>query len=192
MAYLYKHIRNDNNTVFYIGIGRYKKRAYSTKGRNTHWNNIANKYGYYVDIIEENISWEMACEKEKYWIKLYGREDLKEGTLVNMTDGGDGQIGRVVTDETKLKISLANIHKTLTSEHKNKISQSIKGKSLSETHKKNLSESLMGKPHSDVHKLNISKSMKGKGVGKTHSEETKEKIRNAVLKKIAEKNKKVH
>ena len=31
-----------------------------------------------------------ACEGEKKWIKHYGRKDLNEGSLVNMTDGGDG------------------------------------------------------------------------------------------------------
>ena len=42
MAYVYKHIRLDNNTVFYIGIGSDKKykRAHSKCDRNLHWKRI--------------------------------------------------------------------------------------------------------------------------------------------------------
>jgi hypothetical protein len=197
MAYVYKHTRNDTNVVFYIGIGKYQKRAFSKSGRNKHWTNIVNKFGDSVEIIELNLTWEEACEFERYWIKFYGRRDLNEGTLVNMTDGGDGQIGRIASDEFKLKLKQSNTGKTLSDNHKDKISEACKGKVLSDEHKLNLSKSLLGRPHSDIHKLNISKSMKGKMTGdknprygKKLSEETKEKLRIAALKN-AEKNKKV-
>jgi hypothetical protein len=94
MAYLYRHIRLDKNEPFYIGIGsdEYKncERAYSKFYRNKHWNNITNIASYEVEIIAEDLTWEEACKKEIEFIKLYGRSDLKLGTLVNMTDGGDG------------------------------------------------------------------------------------------------------
>lgn len=192
MAYVYKHTKKDNNIVFYIGIGKYISRAYSNKGRSKHWNNVVNKHGYFVEIIEKDLDWNTACEREKYWINFYGRLDLDEGTLVNMTNGGDGQVDRIISVDTKLKLKLANIDKQLSPEHKTKISNSSKGKKLSDIHKQSLSNSLTGKPHSYIHNLNISKSMKEKMVGKTHSAETKEKIRNSVLKKIAEKAKKDH
>ena len=91
MAYLYRHIRLDKNEPFYIGIGSDEKykRAYSKNDRNQYWHHIANK-GYEVEIMLDNLTWEEACKKEKEFIKLYGRNDLNEGSLVNMTDGGEG------------------------------------------------------------------------------------------------------
>jgi hypothetical protein len=40
-----------------------------------------------------------ANHKEKEFIQLYGRKDLGLGELVNMTDGGDGTIGRILSEE---------------------------------------------------------------------------------------------
>ncbi len=90
---VYQHRRVNDSEIFYIGIGR-KNRPYSNTGRNDHWTNYTNKYDYIVDILFENLTWEEACIKEKSLILYHGRRDLKEGTLVNMTDGGDGQYGR--------------------------------------------------------------------------------------------------
>ena len=182
MAYVYKHTRLDTNEVFYIGIGKYLKRAYSKRYRNNYWINITNKVDWSVEIIEFDLSWEEACEKEKYWIKFYGRKDLKEGTLVNMTDGGEGVKGH--SDELKNRLRNYNLGKTLSNEHKNKISSSMKSKVLTENHKKSISDKLKGVNHSESHKNKISISMRGKmcgdknpNYGKHLTEEVKEKIR---------------
>lgn len=45
---------------------------------------------------------------ERALIKFYGRKDLGTGILCNHTDGGEGAIGRVLSDEHKRKIGLAN------------------------------------------------------------------------------------
>lgn len=91
-SYVYKHIRLDTNEVFYIGIGSQigYKRAHSKYNRNLHWKNVVNKTEYIVEIVKDNLSWEDAVNLEIELIKKYGRSDLNEGTLVNMTDGGDG------------------------------------------------------------------------------------------------------
>jgi hypothetical protein len=103
MAYLYRHIRKDKNEVFYVGIGSDKdyKRAYVTARRNKFWNIIHNKSEIEVEIMIDNIDWEVACEKEKEFINLYGRRDLGKGTLVNLTDGGDGTLNRKQGDEER-------------------------------------------------------------------------------------------
>ena len=110
MAYIYKHTRTDKNEVFYIGIGDSKnyQRAYDRSHRNRHWKSIINKTDYIVEIIQDNLSWEEARKKEIELIKEYGRKDLNEGTLVNMTDGGDGTLGFSMSYDTKLKLSNAN------------------------------------------------------------------------------------
>jgi hypothetical protein len=97
MAYLYRHIRSDKNEPFYIGIGcdntgEYT-RAYTTYGRNKIWKSITSKTKYYVEIILDGLSWEGACGKEKEFIAIYGRINLKNGILSNMTNGGDGTLG---------------------------------------------------------------------------------------------------
>jgi hypothetical protein len=71
-------------------VNNYYKRAFSKKNRNKIWNRITNKTSYSVDIIWESESKENVFEKEKEFIKLYGRRDLKEGILCNLTNGGDG------------------------------------------------------------------------------------------------------
>lgn len=104
---VYRHRRLDTNKIFYIGIGL-KNRPYDINNRNQHWNNIVNKTKYEVDILYENLTWEDACELECLLIKEYGRKDLRQGFLCNQTDGGEGSYGRIVSDNTKNKISLAN------------------------------------------------------------------------------------
>ena len=110
MAYIYKHIRTDKNEVFYVGIGNDKKyqRAYDKRKRTQLWKNIINKTDYIIEIVEDGLTWEQACEGETKWIKHYGRKDLNKGFLVNMTDGGDGALGLIHTDEAKKKLSKAN------------------------------------------------------------------------------------
>ena len=105
MAIVYQHRRLDTNEVFYIGIGSNKKRAYSKYKRTKLWHNVVNKSGYTVEITHKDILWEEACVIEKYLVSFYGRKDLGLGSLVNLTDGGDGRFGAVISEETKLKMS---------------------------------------------------------------------------------------
>lgn len=86
---LYKHIRKSDGIIFYIGIGD-NKRPYIKSGRNQHWHNTVKKYGYSVEIITDNLTWDEACDLETKFIAFYGRKDLGLGTLVNWTDGGEG------------------------------------------------------------------------------------------------------
>lgn len=96
--FVYQHIRNDKNYVFYIGIGKinpkyptYKMqhyRAYSKSGRNPIWKNITNKTSYTVEIIEDNLNFEEVKNKEIELIQYYGK--LKSGGLLsNISDGGE-------------------------------------------------------------------------------------------------------
>lgn len=107
MAYVYRHVRLDKNEPFYIGIGCGSNyyRANSMVQRSKHWKNIKNKTQIRVDIIQDDISWEKACEKEIEFIKLYGREDLGLGSLCNFTNGGEGAYGRIPSKETRNKIA---------------------------------------------------------------------------------------
>ncbi len=107
--YVYLHVKRDTGEPFYVGKG-IRKRAYEKgKRRSSYWHRLVNKYGYDVFIIESNLTESEAYQKEKYWIKRIGRISLNEGTLINMTDGGDGCVGFILSDETREKIRLSKL-----------------------------------------------------------------------------------
>ncbi len=107
MAIVYQHRKMDTNEIFYIGIGKHSKRAYSKSYRNDHWHNIVNKHGLIVEIIENDIDWESAKQKEINLISHYKRT-VDGGCLVNQTIGGDGATGYRHTEEWKKENSLRN------------------------------------------------------------------------------------
>ena len=61
----YYHKRLDTGEIFYVGIGT-PSRPYEDKHRNNHWNHIVEKVGHEVILVEENLSWDEACEWEKF------------------------------------------------------------------------------------------------------------------------------
>lgn len=136
MAYVYRHIRLDKNQPFYIGIGSDDefRRASSTIGRNKFWKAISTKTEYEIEILMDGLTWEQACEKEKEFIALYGRRDKKQGSLVNLTDGGEGGNGMIVSEKNKQKASKRMMGKKLS-----------KGLKRSENTKKAISEKMKGK-----------------------------------------------
>jgi NUMOD3 motif-containing protein len=130
---LYFHINSVKNEIFYVGIGT-TKRPYQKHRRNKFWHNIVKKYNYVVDVVEENLTKDEAIEREKFYINKIGRRDLNKGSLVNMTDGGEGTFGLVPymkgkkhTDKTKQKMSISRKDRVITQETKDKISASHKG-----------------------------------------------------------------
>ncbi len=104
--YVYRHIRKDTGEPFYIGIGTKSDkqseyhRANSKHKRNDFWKSVVNKADYEVEILLESNDYDFIKQKEIEFIALYGRRDLGKGTLVNMTDGGDGVIGVIQTLES--------------------------------------------------------------------------------------------
>lgn len=86
---LYIHYRKTDNQIFYVGYGDLE-RPQDKSGRNKHWHNTVNKYGYEYKILETYLSKDRACELEIIMIAFYGRKDKGLGTLVNQTDGGEG------------------------------------------------------------------------------------------------------
>lgn len=112
---IYRHIRLDTNKVFYIGIGN-SKRPYVKNTRSDFWKNITNKTKYEVQILKSNLTKEEAIELEKILISYYGRINNKTGILCNLTDGGEGALGVVVSNKTKLKLSESRFKKVINME----------------------------------------------------------------------------
>lgn len=184
MAIVYQHRRLDTNEIFYIGIGKTEKRAYSIQGRNIHWKRIVEKYGYSIEIIHTGLSYDDAFTLEKLYIEKYGRRDLGIGCLVNMTDGGEGRVNISVSEKTRKKMSDSLKGRQITKEQRKKISETSKGRKVSEETKRKMSESNkgnknnQGKKHSEKTKMKMSE----KGKNRKHNEETRKKM--SLIKKI--------
>jgi len=170
MGYLYRHVRLDNQEVFYIGISllddeKYS-RAYDKYSRNRLWKNITSKTEYEVHIMMEGLTEEETLSKEIEFIEIYGRKDLGTGTLANLTSGGEGAAKRIKSIEEKEKIRermLGELNpmygKKITKEQSERRSKARKGKRLgAESHR-------FGKKTSDETKLKQSMAQKGKRRG---------------------------
>lgn len=155
-CYIYRHIRIDTNEVFYIGMGTTEvklmgtfsknkyKRAYSKDNRNIWWNNIVSKTEFRSEILISNLTREDAVELEIFLILEYGRKDLKLGTLVNLTNGGEGKLngnpfgknhwnyGRKHSYETKLKIGNSHKGSKISEETRLKLEKAHVGRLYSE------------------------------------------------------------
>lgn len=138
--YLYQHVRLDDNSVFYIGIGTKKekhakkpKSEYSRAfakckySRTKFWHNIVSKTDYRVEILMESDDYEVVKKLEVALVAHYGRKNLGKGNLVNLTDGGDGNSGAIVSKETSEKISKSNTGKKRTPEVRKAKSEAMSG-----------------------------------------------------------------
>ena len=170
--YIGKH-STDNLDDGYMGSGILICKAEKKYGIE----NFTKEYLAFCDT-EERLNW-----FEKFYIKKYKAKEVG----YNLTDGGDGHLGFIMTEETKQKLSEAKKGKTFSKEHKQKLSEAKKGKTFSKEHKQKLSEAKKGKTLSEEHKQKISEANKKrlveKGVpfkGQHLSEEHKQKISDAM------------
>ncbi len=103
---VYIHRRNDTGEPFYVGKGLLSAgRPASRLSRNPWWKRIADKYGYTIEIFAHFSDDQAAQDVERSLIAEFGRADLKQGQLVNLTDGGDGHTGLVASGGLRAKRS---------------------------------------------------------------------------------------
>ena len=96
--FVYLHRRASNGRVFYVGKGcRYRHK--SKWNRSKHWQNIVNKHGYTVEIVQTGMQEWWAFELECELILKY-----RNHGLCNRTNGGEGASGCIVSEETKNKL----------------------------------------------------------------------------------------
>jgi hypothetical protein len=168
--YVYAYIDPRDNTPFYIGKG-HGDRDQDHLRRSVYTNPVHSKRFLYKKIrkliaagvqpvihrVLDNLSEDLAFFWETFFIHALGRRNLGTGSLCNLTNGGEGTSGLLVSAETRRKQSQSHIgirqspevcrlraearrgyrH---TEETKHKISVAHCGKTLSTEHRKKLSE----------------------------------------------------
>ena len=169
--YTYAYLREDR-TPYYIGKGK-GERVYKKSKNDIKPPKDKNR----ILLLKQNLSEKEAFQHEKYMIAVFGRKDLGTGILHNRTDGGEGSSGVLQTEETKLKRSNALKGRPRPEDVKNKIGEKNKGRAQSQEARDKIS---------DTHKGNKY------WVGKTHTEASKQKMRDAKLGKSSQSERGAH
>src|ERR1700678_242818 len=110
-------------------------------------------------------------EAEMFWIEFFRSWDRSYG--YNLTRGGEGASGRVVSHETRAKISKANSGKTMSEEHRQIMIKCAKAQNPSEETRRKRSISLTGKKRTEAVKQAQSERMKGQPLLKNFSDARK-------------------
>jgi hypothetical protein len=151
--YAYIHCKPDG-TPFYVGKGNENRIKRIKRVSNPHHTNIVNKYG-----IENILVGKMECSTEAISLSLerglIKRLKIMGFDIANLTDGGEGVSGLVMSENAKEKMRLAKVGKKLSKEHIEKIRNSNTGRSISEESRKKLSLSRLGIVFSDDHKSKL-------------------------------------
>jgi group I intron endonuclease len=129
-------------------------------------------------ILEEVPAGEDENARERFWISFYRECGAR---LTNGTDGGDGTLGRIVSDETREKMARAQRGKKgppQSEETRRKKSEANKGRSHSAETREKLRQGRLGKKHSEESKRKMSEVKRGRQRGPL-SEERKRKISDA-------------
>ena len=174
--YVYAYLRKDSLTPYYIGKGHGSRST--DKDHKVKVPTDKNR----IIILETNLTELGALAIERRMIRWYGRKDLGNGILRNMTDGGDGFSGGKWNENQRRAhqnkipwnkgIGKPKILKGLATGDRNgakqpnardKISQKLTGQTKSKTHVENLSKALLGlkkKPQTPEHIAKLAEARK--------------------------------
>lgn len=154
--YVYLHRRASDGTVFYVGKGS-GRRAWRRQNRNPHWQNVVAKHGLQVEITLSGLTEQEAFAREVETIAAYGR-----GNLCNLSDGGEGPTGHVVSDSKRQAVSRAHKGKKRPPEWRQAMSDAQKGRVVPQEVRQRISETLKGQRLSDETRSAMSKARKGR------------------------------
>ena len=186
--YTYVHRRADTGVIFYVGKGT-GRRARFILNRNPYWQHVAAKHGYEVEIVAYFYAEEDAFSHEREMIAELRRSGVK---LANLTEGGEGTVGRRHTAEARAKMSEAAAGRKVSDATREKLSMVHQGRVMTAEHRANLSEAnrrrfstpegrqkarecQLGKTFSEEHRAKISAAKKGNSAnrGRVATQEAK-------------------
>jgi len=152
--YTYAYLRKDG-TPYYIGKGEGNRAFKKGKGEIQPPRDTSR-----ILFLKTNLAEDEAFKHEVYMIFVLGRKDLGTGILRNRTNGGEGSSGVVRSEETKKRMSEAQIGKPCTEKAKKKISVALSGENnpnygvfWTEAQKKAQSEKMSGENHPHYGKI---------------------------------------
>jgi len=149
-------------------LNEHKTSLRKGKHSNSYLQKAWDKHGegsFQFVMIEEVELEDMLVEREQFWMDQFKSHDKKHG--YNICKLAYSSRGRVMSEETKSKISEANLGRKRSKEFCELMSKMKKGNTCSKETRKKLSEAHSGENHWLY--------------GKTHSDETIEKMRYAKL-----------
>jgi hypothetical protein len=162
---------------FYVGKGNLQRIKTSlSRGSEFKMNKInkIKKNNIKVLKLYENLENGESLLLEKDVISKIGRRDLNKGSLVNLTDGGDGRLYSPHSEEVKLKISHTKKSQKLSVSHSDETKEILRVKNLGENNP------MFGKKHTDDIKDKQSLLVSGINhpmFGKKHDKDTIKKIK---------------
>ncbi len=181
--YVYMYCKPDG-TPFYIGKGKedrwehhikQAKKQRTTDSNKLKINTIRKilKQGQepLIKFIDTDLSEDQAFELEQFMIGWIGRFDLGTGTLTNMTNGGEGSVGRIVTEKERKERSIRSSGKNNPNYGKKDSPEMI------ELKRKRMLGRVMG-ACTDEHRENIKKATTG--VKKSNTENMKKPRRKVI------------
>ena len=148
--YLYE---DENGVPIYAGRGRGERMqghlriARNRKKPHPFYNKLKkmfrNELTPYFYKVKQNLTVEEANQFEIELIKKIGRKDLGKGSLLNLSDGGEGLLN--MSEKHKDTIRKTHTGKINSPETIQKMSDSKKGIHPTEQHKENIRKALLGK-----------------------------------------------
>lgn len=137
---LYLHT-NKTNGKSYVGITSKKNVNHRWEGGNGYkqnplFYNAIQKYGwdgFKHEVLLDGLTFELAAEFEKIVIAIWHLNNKEYG--YNLTTGGEGSPGVVVSEETRAKLSRARMKENLSEETLRRRSEGLKGRKFSDEHK---------------------------------------------------------
>lgn len=130
--YTYLWLREDGSP-YYVGKGNGRRGYISGSHRLPCPKDLSRI------LIQEFPSEQDSIFAERFLIAYYGRIDLETGCLRNLTDGGEGTSGRVLSDKARARLRAANVGRKASPEVRRKLSISHKGKVMSEETRQRMS-----------------------------------------------------
>jgi group I intron endonuclease len=212
--YLYL-IRNTVNQKQYVGITtqplRYRWQRHYSNAKTGGAQALARairKYGkeaFTVEMLAEAPDWDALLVMECAAIETYNTF-APTGHGYNLTRGGEGALGRILSEESRQKISLGKLGQPVSPETREAVGRRHRGVPKSPDQRQKMRDAqlgsknhMYGKPLSDAHRQKLSDVRQGQVISETHleamvaavrgkpkTEDHKQKLRESALERFAD------